>query len=185
MFLTNIFFNLLFGIIGDKVGWRQTVTFFGGIGCAITTLAFYYVPLAVGPNLLVAMLVGAAYGATLAAFVPLSALMPSLAPENKGAAMSALNFGAGMSAFLGPLVVTLFLGAARRRRRHVDLRRAVPRQRVLAWQLQAARAMSRRPPSRTAPPAATPSARWPGWPAAACWGTRRRCRCRARTTTST
>ena len=109
VFLTNIFFNLLFGIIGDKVGWRQTVAFFGGIGCAITTLAFYYVPLAVGPNLLVAMLVGAAYGATLAAFVPLSALMPSLAPENKGAAMSALNFGAGMSAFLGPLVVTLFL----------------------------------------------------------------------------
>ena len=110
VFLTNIFFNLLFGIIGDKVGWRQTVTFFGGIGCAVTTLAFYYVPVAVGPNLPIAMLVGAAYGATLAAFVPLSALMPSLAPENKGAAMSALNFGAGMSAFLGPLVVTLFLG---------------------------------------------------------------------------
>jgi len=111
VFLTNIFFNLLFGIIGDKVGWRQTVAYFGGIGCAITTLAFYYVPLAVGPNLLVAMLVGAAYGATLAAFVPLSALMPSLAPHNKGAAMSALNFGAGMSAFLGPLIVTLFLGS--------------------------------------------------------------------------
>ena len=84
MFLTNIFFNLLFGIIGDKLGWRQTVTFFGGIGCGLTTLAFYYVPLAVGPNLLVAMLVGAAYGATLAAFVPLSALMPSLAPETQG-----------------------------------------------------------------------------------------------------
>jgi polyol permease family/HAD superfamily hydrolase (TIGR01509 family) len=110
VFLSNIFANLAFGIVGDKLGWRQTIAFFGGIGCAITTLAFYYVPLAVGPNLLVCMLVGAAYGATLAGFVPLSALMPSLAPQNKGAAMSALNFGAGMSTFLGPLVVTLFLG---------------------------------------------------------------------------
>lgn len=110
VFLTNIFFNLLFGIVGDKLGWRQTITWFGGIGCAITTLAFYYVPLAVGPNLLVTMLVGALYGATLAGFVPLSALMPSLTPSNKGAAMSALNFGAGLSVFVGPLVVTLFLG---------------------------------------------------------------------------
>jgi putative hydrolase of the HAD superfamily len=94
----------------DKVGWRRTIALFGGIGCAITTLAFYYVPLAVDPNLLVVMLVGAAYGATLAGFVPLSALMPSLAPDRKGAAMSALNFGAGVSVFLGPLIVTLFLG---------------------------------------------------------------------------
>jgi hypothetical protein len=35
--------------------------------------------------------------------------MLSLASENKGAAMSAPNFGTGMSAFLGPLVVALFL----------------------------------------------------------------------------
>ncbi|WP_248763297.1 MFS transporter [Pseudarthrobacter sp. SSS035] len=109
VFLTNIFFNLIFGIVGDKFGWRQTIALFGGVGCAVTTLAFYYVPLAAGPNLIVAMAVGAAYGATLAGFVPLSALMPSLAPEHKGAAMSALNFGAGLSVFLGPLIATLFL----------------------------------------------------------------------------
>ncbi|MCX2749242.1 MFS transporter [Arthrobacter sp. MI7-26] len=109
VFLTNIFFNLIFGIVGDKFGWRQTIALFGGVGCAVTTLAFYYVPLAAGANLIAAMAVGAAYGATLAGFVPLSALMPSLAPEHKGAAMSALNFGAGLSVFLGPLIVTLFL----------------------------------------------------------------------------
>lgn len=109
VFLTNIFFNLIFGIVGDKFGWRQTIALFGGVGCAVTTLAFYYIPLAAGANLIVAMAVGAAYGATLAGFVPLSALMPSLAPEHKGAAMSALNFGAGLSVFLGPLIVTLFL----------------------------------------------------------------------------
>lgn len=109
MFLSNIIFNLAFGIIGDKVGWRQTITWFGGVGCAVATLAMYYVPLAVGPNMLICMLASIFYGAVLAGFVPLSALMPSLAPDAKGAAMSALNFGAGISAFAGPLVVTIFL----------------------------------------------------------------------------
>ncbi|HEY4008298.1 MAG TPA: RbtT/DalT/CsbX family MFS transporter [Pseudonocardia sp.] len=108
IFLSNIFFNLAFGVVGDKIGWRQTVTWVGGVGSAITCLAMYYVPTAVGNNMLICMLVGVFYGATLAGFVPLSALMPSLAPDAKGAAMSALNFGAGVSAFLGPLVVTLF-----------------------------------------------------------------------------
>jgi polyol permease family len=108
IFLSNIFFNLAFGGVGDKLGWRQTATWFGGVGCMITCLGMYYVPTAVGNNMLICMVVGVLYGATLAGFVPLSALMPSLAPDTKGAAMSALNFGAGVSTFLGPLVVTLF-----------------------------------------------------------------------------
>ena len=49
------------------------------------------------------------YGATLAGYVPLSALMPSLAPHNKGAAMSLLNLGAGASNWVGPAIVWLFL----------------------------------------------------------------------------
>ncbi|WP_116439253.1 MFS transporter, partial [Klebsiella pneumoniae] len=49
--------------------------------------------------------------ACLAAFVPLSAIMPSLAPDNKGAAMSILNLGAGLSTFVGPAVVGLFIGS--------------------------------------------------------------------------
>jgi MFS family permease len=49
------------------------------------------------------------YGATLAGYVPLSALMPSLAPEHKGAAMSMLNLGAGASTWVGPAIVGLFL----------------------------------------------------------------------------
>jgi MFS family permease len=40
----------------------------------------------------------------------LSALMPSLAPENRGAAMSILNLGAGLSTFLGPALVGIFIG---------------------------------------------------------------------------
>jgi len=37
--------------------------------------------------------------------------MPSLAPENKGAAMSLLNLGAGASNWVGPAIVALFLPA--------------------------------------------------------------------------
>lgn len=110
MFTTNIIFNLIFGIVGDKVGWRQTVAWFGGFGSAITTLLLYYVPEAAGDVYILALLVAALYGATLAGFVPLSALMPSLAPQHKGQAMSALNLGAGASTFVGPAIVAIFLG---------------------------------------------------------------------------
>lgn len=109
MFASNIVWNLLFGLIGDRLGWRQTVAWCGGVGCAISTLALCYIPQAAGPTMLVAVLVGMFYGATLAGYVPLSALMPSLSPDRKGAAMSLLNLGAGASVWVGPGIVALFL----------------------------------------------------------------------------
>jgi hypothetical protein len=111
IFLSNIIWNLLFGIIGDKFGWRRTVALCGGVGSAITTLLLYYVPHTLGANYPLCILAGVMYGATLAGYVPLSALMPSLAPENKGAAMSILNLGAGASTWAGPLLVGLFLSS--------------------------------------------------------------------------
>ncbi|MCP2260004.1 polyol permease family [Streptoalloteichus tenebrarius] len=110
MFTTNIFFNLIFGLVGDRLGWQRTIAWFGGVGSAVTTLLLYYAPLAAGAQYWLALLVAAAYGATLAGYVPLSALMPSLAPEHKGQAMAALNLGAGASTFVGPALVGLFLG---------------------------------------------------------------------------
>lgn len=111
IFLSNIVWNLLFGIIGDKLGWRETVAFCGGLGSAVTTLLLYYTPRLLGPNYPLTALAGILYGATLAGYVPLSALMPSLAPENKGATMSILNLGAGASTWVGPGIVALFLPA--------------------------------------------------------------------------
>ncbi|QDT56069.1 Alpha-ketoglutarate permease [Caulifigura coniformis] len=108
MFISNVIWNLLFGIIGDKLGWRQTVAFCGGLGCTITTLLLYYVPTTQGANYPLCVLAAVLYGATLAGYVPLSALMPSLAPESKGAAMSLLNLGAGASNWVGPAIVSLF-----------------------------------------------------------------------------
>jgi polyol permease family len=107
--VVNVIFNLLFGIIGDKFGWRRTVTLFGGVGCAVTTLALYY-SLRGGPaNYMLAIIAGMFYGATLSAYTPLGAIMAALAPGRKGAAMSILNLGAGASAWVGPAIVGLFL----------------------------------------------------------------------------
>jgi MFS family permease len=66
IFLSNIVWNLLFGIIGDKFGWRRTVALCGGVGSAITTLLLYYVPQAFGANYPLCILAGVLYGATLA-----------------------------------------------------------------------------------------------------------------------
>ncbi|QKJ88140.1 MFS transporter [Paramixta manurensis] len=111
LWTVNIIFNLLFGIISDGLGWRNVVMWFGCIGCAITTLLFFYMPQWLGANYWATVSMAGLFGACLAAFVPLSALMPTLAPENKGAAMSILNLGAGLSTFVGPAVVGLFIGA--------------------------------------------------------------------------
>ncbi|HGM6667678.1 TPA: MFS transporter [Serratia marcescens] len=111
LWTVNIIFNLIFGVISDGLGWRNVVMWFGCVGCALTTLMFYYVPQFLGANYLLTVCAAGLFGACLAAFVPLSAIMPSLAPDNKGAAMSILNLGAGLSTFVGPAVVGLFIGS--------------------------------------------------------------------------
>jgi FMN phosphatase YigB (HAD superfamily)/MFS family permease len=109
MFFSNIICDLALGMIGDRLGWRRTVAYIGGIGCTITTLLLYYLPLRFPGNYLVAVVSAMLYGATLAGYVPLSAIMPCLAPENPGAAISMLNLGAGASVWLGPAIVGCFL----------------------------------------------------------------------------
>ncbi len=110
MFLSNIVWNLFMGFFGDKLGWRRTVAYIGGLGCAAATLLLFYVPNSFRSHYWLSVLVAVIYGATLAGNVPLSAIMPSLAPENKGAAISMLNLGAAASAWLGPTTVAIFIG---------------------------------------------------------------------------
>ena len=54
------------------------------------------------------MAAGVLWGALLAGYVPLSALMPSLVKKDKGAAVSVLNLGAGLPVFVGPAIVGVF-----------------------------------------------------------------------------
>jgi polyol permease family len=112
IFTSNIAFNLIFGFVGDRLGWRNTVMWFGGVGCGITTLLLYYVPQFSQGNYWMIMGAGVLWGACLAGYVPLSALVPSLVKEDKGAAMAILNLGAGLPVFVGPAIVGLFIGIA-------------------------------------------------------------------------
>ena len=110
IYATNIFANLFFGIFGDYFGWRKTVSLFGCIGCAISVPLWYFASLASG-SYVVCLILGALYGALLAGFVPLSALMPSMVERHdKGASLAILNLGAGGAAFLGPGLATLLHG---------------------------------------------------------------------------
>jgi polyol permease family len=111
IFTANIAFNLIFGFVGDGLGWRNTIMWFGGVGCGITTLLFYYSPVLFGENFWFVMLSGILWGALLAGYVPLSALVPSLVEKDKGAAMAILNLGAGLAVFAGPAIVGIFIGS--------------------------------------------------------------------------
>ena len=111
IFTSNIVFNLLFGFIGDRLGWRNTIMWFGGVGCGLSTLLLYYSPVLFGGSYAMVLLCGILWGALLAGYVPLSALVPSLVKEDKGAAMAILNLGAGLPVFIGPAIVGLFIGA--------------------------------------------------------------------------
>ncbi|MFA7492442.1 MAG: MFS transporter [Proteiniphilum sp.] len=110
IFTSNIIFNLIFGFVGDSIGWRNTIVWFGGVGCAVSTLLFYYSPQLFGGSFITVMVAGVIWGAMLAGYVPLSALVPSLVKKDKGAAMSILNLGAGLPVFVGPAIVGLFIG---------------------------------------------------------------------------
>ncbi|MFN2746364.1 MULTISPECIES: MFS transporter [Bacillus] len=110
IFTSNILFNVCFGVIGDKLGWRNTVIWFGGVSAAISTLLLYYSPEWTNGNIVMITIAGMLWGASLAGYVPLSALVPSLVQEEKGAAISILNLGAGLPVFVGPALVGLLIG---------------------------------------------------------------------------
>ncbi len=110
IFTSNIIFNLIFGFVGDRLGWQQTVMWFGGVGCALSTLLFYYSPAWFDSSYWMVLLCGVLWGGLLAGYVPLSALVPSLVKEEKGAAISILNLGAGLPVFIGPAIVGLTIG---------------------------------------------------------------------------
>jgi hypothetical protein len=64
----------------------------------------------VGGNFWLILIPGILWGALLAGYVPLSALVPSLVNKDKGAALSILNLGAGLPVFVGPAIVGVFIG---------------------------------------------------------------------------
>ncbi|MFG3252888.1 MFS transporter [Streptomyces sp. NPDC048172] len=110
MLFANIIGNVLSGYLGDRIGQINVVAWIGGVGCVIAVLAMYYVPEWLGPNFAATMAVAIVLGLAMAAYVPLSAIVPLLAPSQKAAAVAILNLGAGLSNAAGPVLARVFLG---------------------------------------------------------------------------
>lgn len=108
-FFTTIFSNIFWGIVAEKMGWIRVVRWFGCLGMAASSLAFYYVPQHFGHNFTVALIPAIALGIFVAAFVPMAAVFPALEPQHKGAAISVYNLSAGLSNFLAPAIAVVLL----------------------------------------------------------------------------
>jgi predicted MFS family arabinose efflux permease len=108
VFVFNIIGNLASSVISTRIGYRNTILWLGAVGSTISTPLFFFMPQAFPHDFMIASVFGAFYGLTLACFVPLSALAPALAPQNKAAALSVLSLGAGASTWVGPAVVAIF-----------------------------------------------------------------------------
>lgn len=108
VFVFNIIGNMTSSVISTRIGYRNTILWLGAVGSTISTPLFFFMPQAFPHNFMLASVFGAFYGLTLACFVPLSALAPALAPQNKAAALSVLSLGAGASTWVGPAVVAIF-----------------------------------------------------------------------------
>jgi polyol permease family len=112
MWVANILFNLVIPYISDRwLGWRNTVMWIGSFGCGVMTLVMLYTPQVFGGSFWAMTLVGIFFGIILCGFVPLTALVTSLAPDQKGSAMAVVSFGAGMSYFIAPAIVGAFIGS--------------------------------------------------------------------------
>ncbi|MEQ4513700.1 MAG: RbtT/DalT/CsbX family MFS transporter, partial [Pantoea agglomerans] len=108
-FFVTIFTNIFWGLTGEKLGWIRQVRWFGCLGMAISSLTFYYLPLYAGHNFWVALIPAVMLGIFVAAFVPMTAVFPTLEPHHKGAAVSIYNLSAGLSNFVAPAIASVML----------------------------------------------------------------------------
>lgn len=109
-FLIQPLTNVLWGIIGDRIGWIYQMRWFGFFGSMVTTSAFCFLPTLFPGNMAIALLCAVLLALTLTSFVPMGAIFPMLAPRHKGAAVSVQNLGGGIGNLIGPAVATLMFG---------------------------------------------------------------------------
>ncbi|HGP2816703.1 TPA: MFS transporter [Salmonella enterica] len=101
--------NVLWGNVGDKIGWMRQMRWAGFMGCGAATLTFYYLPSWYPHSFLAGALAAIFFALTVTAFVPMGAIFPVIAPDHKGAAISVQNLGGGLSNFMGPALAAILL----------------------------------------------------------------------------
>lgn len=110
MLLATLPGNLAAGYLGDRIGLVNVVAWFGGLLLSLSLLAWYFVPLFLGPNFIALMTVSIISGLGLGGFTPLTPLVALLSRQHKAAAVAVVNLGAGLSNAVGPAIVRIFLG---------------------------------------------------------------------------
>ncbi|MBZ4320529.1 MFS transporter [Streptomyces huiliensis] len=111
MMVANLGALPVFGVLGDNWSGRKTCALFGGVLGAVGCLLCYYLSAAAGHAFLLAAVAVAVYGAGLAGYVPLPAMMVAQAPERRGQVMGVYTLGAGLSVAVGPLIGTVTYGS--------------------------------------------------------------------------
>lgn len=106
-YAVNAAATVFFGKLGDEIGWRTVLVRYSGtvtaLSCLLIAISVFWLP----GNVLMLALSFAVFAIGVAAFGPLSALLPSLVPEHKATAVSLLNLGSGLSSLLGPVLISL------------------------------------------------------------------------------
>ena len=108
-FLVQPVTNVVWGLIGDRIGWMRQMRWFGFVGCGTASLLFYWLPLHFPHNMLAATVAALLFAFTVTSFVPMGAIFPMMEPEHKGAAVSVQNLGGGLANFGGPMLAALIL----------------------------------------------------------------------------
>jgi polyol permease family len=111
-FLVQPVTNVVWGLIGDRIGWMRQMRWFGFVGCGTASLLFYWLPLHFPHNMLAATIAALLFAFTVTSFVPMGAIFPMMEPDHKGAAVSVQNLGGGLANFGGPMLAALFLPVA-------------------------------------------------------------------------
>jgi predicted MFS family arabinose efflux permease len=108
-FLVQPVTNVVWGLIGDRIGWMRQMRWFGFVGCGTASLLFYWLPLRFPHNMLAATIAALLFAFTVTSFVPMGAIFPMMEPDHKGAAVSVQNLGGGLANFGGPMLAALIL----------------------------------------------------------------------------
>ena len=107
--ITGVPGNLLWGWLGDKLGWANTVQWIASPINAICVALLYFVPQWAGPDFFLIAVIMLIWGIGTSAYVPLSALVPALAPKEKAAALGVINLSTGVASLVGPVLVATVL----------------------------------------------------------------------------
>jgi polyol permease family len=108
-FLVQPVTNVLWGLIGDRIGWMRQMRWVGFCGCGTASLLFYWIPLHYPHNMFAASVAALLFAFTVTSFVPMGAIFPMMEPNHKGAAVSVQNLGGGLANFGGPMLAALIL----------------------------------------------------------------------------